>query len=266
MKKTDTIITAKNLAVSYDSRIIWSEANFTVNRGEFIGLLGSNGAGKTTLFKVLLGLIKPAGGSLELLGTTPRKGSMSVGYVPQKHPIDSDSRIDALEYVRLGLMASGSGFSRRGRAAQERTAAMEALKLVDSESLAHRPISELSGGEVQRIFLAQALISKPQLLLLDEPLANLDIRRESQLVHLIGSIVKKENVSVILIAHDINPLLSEIDRIIYIANGKVAAGTANKVITSEGLSKLYDAPIEVIRDSKGRVAVFGTEGDIHHDS
>jgi zinc/manganese transport system ATP-binding protein len=265
VKKSDVIISAKGLAVAYNGHSVWSDANFIVNKGEFIGLLGSNGAGKTTLFQVLLGLIKPAAGSLQLLNTSPRKGSTRVGYVPQKHPIDSDSRIDALEYVRLGLMGSGSGFSRPGRAAKERQAAMEALVLVDSEALAHRPISELSGGEVQRIFLAQALISKPDLLLLDEPLANLDIRRESQLVHLIGSIVKKQNVSVILIAHDINPLLTEIDRIIYIANGKVAAGKAEKVITSRGLSKLYNSPIEVIRDSKGRVAVFGTEGDTHHD-
>jgi zinc/manganese transport system ATP-binding protein len=265
MKNSVTIIKAKKLTVAYKDRIIWRDADFTIKSGEFIGLLGSNGVGKTTLFKLLLGLIKPAAGELLLFDAKPRKGSSRIGYVPQRRPIDTDTKIEALEYVRLGLMGDGNWISTPSRATYERSKAIDALKLVDAVELAHQPLNELSGGELQRIFLAQALISQPELLLLDEPLANLDIRREHQLIRLISDVVHEKNIAVLLIAHDINPLLSAVDRILYIANGKIASGRPEKVVTSRSLSKLYDASIEVVRDSKGRMAVFGIEGAQYHD-
>jgi zinc/manganese transport system ATP-binding protein len=265
MNKPTTIIRAKRLTVAYNDRTIWREAEFSIKTGEFVGLLGSNGAGKTTLFKLLLGLIRPTSGDLLLFDEKPRKGSTRIGYVPQRRPIDIDTKIEALEYVRLGFMGSGIGISMPSRATLERSKGLDALKLVDAVALAHRPLSELSGGELQRIFLAQALVSEPELLLLDEPLANLDIRRENELIHLIADIVHTRNIAVLLIAHDINPLLPAIDRIIYIANGKIASGPPEKVVTSKSLSQLYNASIEVVRDSKGRMAVFGIEGAQYHD-
>ncbi len=259
------IITATNLTAAYRNRVIWQEADFTINGGEFVGLLGSNGAGKTTLFRLLLGLMKPASGELTLFNEKPHKGTTRIGYVPQRRPIDTDQKIEALEYVRLGLMGIRGGLSSPRRATEERRKGLEVLKLVDAIELAHRPLNELSGGELQRIFLAQALVSKPDLLLLDEPLANLDIRREAQLIKLISDVVKTQHVAVLLIAHDINPLLPAIDRILYIANGKIASGKPGDVINAKTLSKLYDSPIEVVKDSKGRVAVFGIEGAQYHD-
>jgi zinc/manganese transport system ATP-binding protein len=264
MDKSIDVITAKNLTAAYKNKIIWQDANFTVKRGEFIGLLGANGAGKTTLFRLLLGLTRPLRGDLQLFGETPRKGNIRIGYVPQRRFIDSESRIEALEYVRLGVSGARMGFG-LGTADYERQQALDALKTVGAIDLAHSSLSELSGGEMQRIFLAQALVGKPDLLLLDEPLANLDIRREIQLIGLVNEVVKKQNVAVLLIAHDINPLLPVVDRIIYIANGKVASGKPNEIVTSEKLSALYDAPIEVLRGSKGRLAVLGVEEAIHHD-
>lgn len=260
------IISAKNLSAGYGPKVVWSDASFSVSKGEFIGLLGANGAGKTTLFKILLGLDRPLSGKLSLFGEVPKKGSTRIGYVPQRRAIDSDTRIDALEYVRLGISGTRYGFSSGKVAHKERQAALDALKIVDGLDLAFRPLSELSGGETQRIFLAQALATKPDLLLLDEPLANLDIRRETQLIRLVNKVVREQNIAALLIAHDINPLLPVIDRIIYIANGRVAAGKPEEIVTSEKLSKLYNAPIEVLRGSKGQLAVLGVEEAVHHDA
>jgi zinc/manganese transport system ATP-binding protein len=259
------VISAKQLAAGYRDKIVWQGATFTVRRGEFIGLLGANGAGKTTLFRLLLGLDQPQHGDLRLFGEEPRRGNARIGYIPQRRFIDSESRIEAIEYVRLGINGTRLGFSLPSQASNERQQALTSLKTVGAAELAHRPLSELSGGEIQRIFLAQALVGKPDLLLLDEPLANLDIRRETQLIQLVNDVVQKQDIAVLLIAHDINPLLPVVDRIIYIANGRVASGKPNEIVTSERLSALYDAPIEVLRSSKGRLAVLGVEEAVHHN-
>lgn len=255
------VISAQNLSAKYRNKTVWQNANFTINKGEFVGVLGPNGAGKTTLFRMLLGTLKPEEGQLELLGETPRRGHPRIGYVPQRRLIDSEMSIEALEFVRLGLQGDTWGISLH--AAKERRQALDAMRAVDAEKLAHQPLGVLSGGELQRVFLAQALAGKPEILLLDEPLSNLDIRRETSLVQLVDSVVRNYNVTALLIAHNLNPLLPVLDHIVYIAGGKVATGTPNEVITSESLSKLYGAPIEVLRDSRGRLAVLGTEEAPH---
>jgi zinc/manganese transport system ATP-binding protein len=261
---TNIIIDAKDLSAGYGGKKIWQGANFTVSKGEFVGLLGPNGAGKTTLFRLLLGLAKPAAGSLQLFGSAPHRGNPRIGYIPQRRPIDSEVRIEALELVRLGMKGTKWGFSTARQTVEEREQALQALKLVDAESLAHCSLGQLSGGELQRVFLAQALISKPDLLLLDEPLANLDIRREMGFVQLINGVIRSEHIAVLLIAHDINPLLPAIDRIIYIANGRVASGQPKDIVTTKSLSALYGASVEVLHDSRGRVAVLGTEEAVHN--
>lgn len=257
----DIVIRAEDLTAQYRDKIVWQNASFAIKKGEFVGVLGPNGAGKTTLFRLLLGSLKPAAGQLELLGEAPHRGHPRIGYVPQRRPIDSEMSVEALEFVRLGLRNQTWGISMHGR--KERQEALEAMRAVDAEKLAHRPLGVLSGGELQRVFLAQALAGKPEVLLLDEPLSNLDIRRETSLVQLVNSVVRKYNVTALLIAHNLNPLLPVLDRIMYIAGGNVATGTPDEVITSESLSKLYGAPIEVLRDSRGRLAVLGTEEAPH---
>lgn len=264
MTKAD-IVAAHDLAASYGARTIWQHADFVVAPGEFVALLGPNGAGKTTLIRMLLGLTKPAKGSLELFGHEPTKGNPRIGYVPQRHPVDEDVRIEAAEFVRLGLSGRKWGIGLPKTTRSERELAMQALDMVDASALATRSLGELSGGELQRIFLAQALVGKPELLLLDEPLANLDIRRETQLIRLVSKVAKVHHIAVLLIAHDINPLLPVVDRIMYIVNGRVATGKVDEIITSESLSSLYGAHIEVLRDSRGRVAVLGTEEVAHHE-
>lgn len=255
------IVLARGLAASYGERTVWRDADFEINRGEFVAVLGPNGAGKTTLFKLILGLMPPAAGSLRIFGHSPRRGDARIGYVPQRHQIDSDIRLESLELVKLGLSGSRWGFGLNSEATNQTS--LGVLAEVGAENLAHRSLGSLSGGELQRIFLAQALVGDPQLLLLDEPLANLDFRRQSALLGLISQVAKSRKVAVLLIAHDINPLLPVMDEVIYMANGQVATGKPDKVVTTEILSRLYNAPVEVIKDSRGRMAVLGAEEAAH---
>jgi zinc/manganese transport system ATP-binding protein len=257
----DVIIRAENLAAGYGTRPIWRDASFSIGKGEFVAIIGPNGAGKTTLFRLLLGLQRPTAGTLRLFGAEPKRGSPRIGYVPQHHVVDEESHIESLELVRFGLSGKKWGFNPFSH--EDSQAAIATLAGVGGLDLAHRPLAELSGGELQRIFLAEALVSNPSLLLLDEPLSNLDMRRERDLLRLVNEVVRSRDVSALLIAHNINPLLPYLDKVIYIANGKVASGSPAEVFTSERLSALYEIDVEVLHDSKGNLAIVGIEG--HHE-
>ncbi len=258
------IIIAKDLAAGYGNSIVWNNANFSIRKGEFVGILGPNGAGKSTLFRLLLGLLQPTVGTVSVFGEKSRRGDRRIGYVPQRHSVDPEMNIEALEIVRLVSCGDRFGFDLPSTAKRERAKALSALRDVGAENLAHRPLGSLSGGELQRVFLAQALSGNPDLLLLDEPLANLDIRREGEMVQLIKRIVDKTGVTVLLIAHNVNSLLPVLSRVMYLTNGHIATGHPGEVLNSESLSKLYDAPIEVLRDSRGRIAIIGAEEGAHH--
>jgi len=257
------IISAENLAVGYQNNIVWRDASFAIDGGEFVAIIGPNGAGKTTLFRLLLGLQQPTSGTIEIFGAQPKRGNPQIGYVPQRHTIDSEMTIESLELVRLAFSGKRWGLSLNSQ--NDRKAAFDALEAVGAVELAHRSLGELSGGELQRVFLAEALVSSPDMLLLDEPLSNLDIRRETELSRLVNNVVRSRNVAALLVAHNINPLLPFLDKVVYIANGKVATGTPKEVLTSESLTALYGVHIEVLRDSKGNVAIIGIEDSGHHD-
>jgi len=254
------LVTADNLAAGYHGRTIWRGVNFSFGRGEFIAVIGPNGAGKTTLFRILLGLQQPIAGTVRIFDVVPKRGNPRIGYVPQRHVIDSDTNIECLELVRLGLSGRRWGFSPFSHV--EHDAALTALEGVGAAELAHRPLGALSGGELQRIFLAEALAGNPDILLLDEPLSNLDLKRETDLLHLINNVVHSRNVTALLIAHNINPLLPHLDKVMYIANGKVATGKPSEVLTSESLTALYGIQVEVLHDPHGNVAIIGVEE--HH--
>jgi zinc/manganese transport system ATP-binding protein len=254
------VIEAESLVAGYKGRVVWQDANFEIDRGEFVAIIGPNGAGKTTLLRLLLGMQRPISGRITVLGAEPQRGNRQIGYVPQQHLIDTESHIQSIELVRLGISGNKWGFSLFSH--DDRNVALSALESVGAVELANRHLGELSGGELQRIFLAEALVSNPDILLLDEPLSNLDIRREGDLVRLVRDVVRSRNVTAMLIAHNINPMLPYLDRVIYIANGKVASGKPDEVLTSESLSRLYGMDIEVLHDSKGNIAIIGIEG--HH--
>jgi zinc/manganese transport system ATP-binding protein len=254
------LVIAENLAAGYRDKTVWRDANFSFGRGEFVAIIGPNGSGKTTLFRLLLGLQHPLAGFLRIFGTSPKRGNPQIGYVPQRHNIDSETNIECLELVRLGR--SGKKWGLNPFSHDDRDAASAALQAVGATELAHRSLGVLSGGELQRIFLAEALVSNPDILLLDEPLSNLDLRRETDLLHLIDDAVRTRNVTAFLIAHNINPLLPHLDKVMYIANGKVATGKPTEVLTSESLTALYGVQVEVLRDPHGNVAIIGLEE--HH--
>jgi zinc/manganese transport system ATP-binding protein len=222
-----------------------------------VAVIGPNGAGKTTLFRLILGLQSPAGGALRVFNTPPTRGNSRIGYVPQRHIIDSQTNVESLELVRLGLSGRKWGLSVFRQS--DREAALDALAAVGAADLAHRSLGELSGGELQRVFLAEALVSKPDILLLDEPLSNLDIRRERELLQVVNEVVRTQKVTALLIAHHINPLLPYLDNVVYIANGKVATGKPSEVLNSDSLTALYGVQIEVLRDSRGNLAIVGLE-------
>ena len=255
-----SIITGENVAAGYPDNIVWRDANFSINRGEFVAVIGPNGAGKTTLFRLLLGLQKPVSGTIKIFDAAPKRGNPHFGYVPQRHVFDTETNVESLELVQLGLSGKQWGLGLLSH--DDRKAALDALKDVGATDLAHRSLGVLSGGEMQRIFLAEALVSNPTVLLLDEPSSSLDMKGERELVHLIHGVVQSRNVTALLIAHNINPLLPYLDKVIYIANGKVATGKPREVLTSESLSALFGVQVEVLRDSMGNIAVVGIE-DTH---
>lgn len=255
------VVSAKNLTVGYKDKTVWHNANFSVNRGEFVAVIGPNGAGKTTMFRLLLGLQPPISGELKIFDSKPRRGNSKIGYVPQHHRIDNETNIECLELVRLAYSGNHWGLSLSSKT--EKKAALDALEAVGALDLAHKSLGTLSGGELQRIYLAEALVSNPEMLLLDEPLSNLDLKRIKDLVGLVHEVVRSRNVTAFLVAHDINPLIQYLDKVIYVANGKVATGRPEEVLTSKKLTELYGTPVEVLHDSKGNIVIVGTED--HHE-
>ena len=262
---TPPAIVADGVAAAYGDQLIWRNASFTVNTGEFVAVLGPNGSGKSTLLRLLLGLMAPAAGSLQVLGKRPHRGNADVGYVPQRRNIDRDLPVRGRDFVHLGIDGARWGIE-LGNNPTYHDRVDQAIKSVDAEPYADRPIGRLSGGEQQRLLLAQALAGRPQMLLLDEPLASLDLRNQIVIAELVSELARANDLTVLLIAHDINPLLPVVDRVLYVAHGGVAIGKPAEVITTEQLSRLYDAPIEVLHDSHGHMFVVGLEAEsAHHD-
>jgi zinc/manganese transport system ATP-binding protein len=262
-------VTLSDAATRVAGRTLWQGVSLVINAGEFVCVLGPNGAGKSTLVKVLLGA-HPATGAVTVLGQRPGQANHRIGYLPQRRSFDASLRVRGIDVVRLGfdgdrwgLPLPGSGrFSRRRRAAEARIA--EVIELVGATGYARRPIGELSGGEQQRLLIAQALVRQPEILLLDEPLDSLDLPNQAAVAALIRRVCASEGVAVLLVAHDVNPLLGYLDRVVYLAGGRAVSGSVDQVITPSTLSSLYGVPIEVLRTHDGRLVVVGQPEAPHH--
>jgi zinc/manganese transport system ATP-binding protein len=236
----DAVLTVEGLSVTLGGRKILQDVSFNLAPGAFCGLIGSNGSGKTTLLRTLLGFETPSAGLVKIAGAHPR-----LGYVPQKISIDPDMPLRARDLVELGLTGGRLGLPFPSRSRRAKVDAM--LAAVDAGGFANQRVGDLSGGQQQRILIAHALIREPVLLLLDEPLANLDIKAVAEIILLLRRLAKEHGITVLISAHDMNPLLSTMDRIVYLAHGRAAAGMTAEVVRTEVLSALYGYHIDVIR-------------------
>jgi zinc/manganese transport system ATP-binding protein len=260
------LLRLENIGVRLGGRQILSGVSFSVAPGQFTGLIGPNGAGKTTLLRVILGLQQPTEGRVLLNGSPKtRQGGGLIGYVPQKLAIDQDMPLRARDVVGLGIDGNKLGFPLPS--ASRRRRITEALEAVGAESYADARIGELSGGEQQRVLIAQALIGRPRLLLLDEPLANLDLKSEQGIVSVLARLAHEQGIAVLISAHDLNPLLRGIDTVVYVAAGRAAAGRTDEIIQSDVLSALYGSRVDVLHVN-GRVLVIAgeeqQEAQAHH--
>jgi zinc/manganese transport system ATP-binding protein len=256
---------ARGLAAGYGHRAVWTDATFNIARGEFVAVLGPNGSGKSTLLRVLLGLVQPLAGEVRVLGHQPQRGDAAIGYVPQRRTLNAELAIRGRDLVGLGIDGHHWGIALPGPGSRLKAAMVDqAIAAVGADSYAHRPLGQLSGGELQRLLLAQALIGDPQLLLLDEPLASLDVRNQIAVSQLVARLAQERGFTTVLVTHDVNPLLPILDRVLYVAAGRVLCGTPEEVITSDALSRLYGTRVEVLRDSRGRLFVVGLDEEIAH--
>jgi zinc/manganese transport system ATP-binding protein len=242
--------------VHVGGRPVWDHLTFSVHPGEFVAVLGPNGAGKSTLLKALLGLVPVTSGAVRVAGHPPGLANHEIGYLPQRRSFDPALRVRGVDIVRLGLDGDRWGVPLTRRK-QARARIAELIDLVGATELAARPIGQLSGGEQQRLLIAQALARRPRLLLLDEPLDSLDLSNQGTIAALVNRISREEHLAVMIVAHDVNPVLPYLDRVLYLAQGRSVVGTPADVITGPTLSGLYSAPIEVLHTHDGRLVVVG---------
>jgi zinc/manganese transport system ATP-binding protein len=252
-------ITLTGAAASRGGAPVWSGVDLSIAHGEFVAVLGPNGAGKSTFLDVVLGLLPVSAGVVSVLGEAPRGARGRIGYLPQRRSFDASTRVRGVDVVRLGLDGARWGLPLpTALSASSRAAAGKVAEVIELVGAAERPIGALSGGEQQRLLIAQALVRDPQMLLLDEPLDSLDLPNQAAVAALVQRICRTQGVTVVLVAHDVNPILGYLDRVVYFAGGRGVEGPPREVIRADVLSGLYGSPIEVVETKSGRLIVVGT--------
>jgi zinc/manganese transport system ATP-binding protein len=247
------LIRLDDATLRFGERTIWAELDLALGRGEFLAVLGPNGAGKTTLLQVLLGLLRLTSGRALVASKPPHGGSPHVGYIPQQRPFERDARIRGRDIVQLGLSGHRLGLPFAGLST--RRLVDQAIASVGASAFANAPMGELSGGEQQRLRVAQALLGNPDVLLCDEPLASLDLSQQEAVMGLIRDYQLRARAAVVFVTHDINPVLDVADRVLYLVDGRWAVGSPDEVFTTERLSALYGTCVEVLR-VEGRLIVL----------
>ena len=240
-------------------RTVLADVSFAIRPGEFVGVLGPNGAGKTTLMRAILGLCPPVSGSLRVFGQAPRRGDAAIGYLPQVRTVLPDLRVRGLDFIGASLHGHRWGLPSLSPA--ERRMIGDTLEAVGARELAGRPISAMSGGERQRLLLAQALIGQPKLLLLDEPLIMLDARHQEVAIDVVRRVCRERGITVLFSAHELNQLLGAVDRVLYLGQQQAALGAIDEVVTAPVLSRLYGTEIEVLR-AGGHIFVMSRGRDV----
>ncbi|WP_084655200.1 metal ABC transporter ATP-binding protein [Nocardia altamirensis] len=242
--------------LSFGDRTLWQGLDLDVAPGEFVAVLGPNGSGKTSLLKVLLGQLGLSAGTAEIAGTPARTGNPHIGYVPQQKTIDAGVQLRGVDLVGLGYDGHRWGLGLKARSERKRRVA-DAIAAVGAQRFAHTPLETMSGGEQQRLRVAQALVGDPKVLLCDEPLLSLDLANQRLVAELIDKRRRSHDTAVLFVTHEINPILPLVDRVLYLVDGKFRIGTPDEVMTSEVLSELYQTEVDVLR-VRGRLVVVGT--------
>ena len=248
------ILSIRGAALGYGDRLLWSGLDLDVVAGQFVAVLGPNGSGKTSLLRAILGTQPLTDCTIEILGEPVRRGHRSVGYVPQQHLADRGTPLRARDFLALGIDGDRFGLPLPSASRRRRVDAM--LDTVDARRFGRTRIGSLSGGEQQRLRIGQALIGDSSLLLCDEPLISLDLHQQRAVSDLIDASRRDRDRAVVMITHDVNPVLDMVDTVVYLANGQARVGTVADVLTSEVLTELYETPVEVIR-ARGRIIVVG---------
>jgi len=266
MSQAQDTVELTKATLSRDSRVLWHELNLAIKPGEFVAVLGPNGSGKTSLLKALLGLLPLSSGNVDILGRPARRGNPHIGYIPQQKGFDADTLLRGRDLVRLGVDGARFGFRKASLLAEHYID--EVIESVGATAYADMPLGLLSGGEQQRLRVAQAMVGKPKILLCDEPLLSLDIASQQAVTKLIDMYRRNHGASVVFVTHEINPVLRYVDRILYLANGRWVVDTPDVVLQSQTLSDLYGTKVEVVR-VKNQVLVVGESGvrvsqEAHH--
>jgi zinc/manganese transport system ATP-binding protein len=264
------VIALDHATLHVGDRAVLSNVSFAIEAGEFIGVLGPNGAGKTTLMRAILGLVSPSGGSIKVFGRSPQRGSADIGYLPQLRTVLPDLRVRGRDFIASSL--NGERWGLPPLRDSDGGAIEETLEAVGARDLAARPLSDMSGGERQRLLLAQALIGQPKLLLLDEPLISLDARHQEVAIEVVRKVCRERKITVLFSAHELNQLLGTLDRVLYLGSGQAVLGTVEQVVTAPVLSRLYGTEIHVVR-ADGHIFVMSRGSDVertdhlhdHHD-
>jgi zinc/manganese transport system ATP-binding protein len=238
-----------NASAVRGSSTIWSEGTFAVPSASIVGVIGPNGSGKTTLLMMILGLLRTATGSITVLGRAPERGDPRIGYVPQNYASIAGDSIRARDLVLLGLTGSRYGVGRTSSVEHARVD--EVLAEVGATEFAGRRMSKLSGGQQQRIAIAQAIVGQQQLLLLDEPLANLDVRNQQEIVTLLKRINEQRGIGILLVVHDLNPLLAVLTGAIYLLDGHPHYDSVDEIVDEDLLTHLYGTQVRVVRTAQG---------------
>ena len=255
-------VSLRAAAVRFGERTLWDGLDLDIAPGEFLAVLGPNGSGKTTLVRVLLGLLPLTAGEVRIGGTTPRRGNPTIGYVPQQKALDADLPLRGCDLVGLGLDGHRPGLGLRGRR-ERRRRVDAALAAVGGAEYADRPVGRLSGGEQQRLRVAQALVGDPEVLLCDEPLLSLDLAHQRIVTGLIDERRRTAGTAVLFVTHEINPVLPLVDRVLYLVGGRFRIGPPEEVMTSAVLSELYRTDVDVLR-VRDRLVVVGADGRGDH--
>jgi zinc/manganese transport system ATP-binding protein len=249
------------VTISIGGHNVLVDTSFAINLGEFVGVLGPNGSGKTTLMRAILGLVPLRAGQLRVFGRTPQRGDPEIGYLPQVRTMLSDVRIRGRDFIASCMHGQRLGVPFLSRV--DRKAIEETLAALGASDLAERPLAEMSGGERQRVLLAQALLGEPRLLMLDEPLISLDYHYQEEIIDMVCRFARERKVTVLFSAHELNQVMKAVDRVLYLGNGHAALGTVAEIATGPVLSKLYNAEISVVH-ADGHVFILSRGRDVEH--